>query len=210
MICRRQQAFTLKCFSPSFRDTPCGGMLGQFWKQTVMWNDEPTDDQCADFARGRRHACLAIEALRTERICSRQLETIVERMIERAFRRRGPAGRPCRQLSSSEQGFLKELCRVAVEIELSKGSAPGSTDGHLETLQPASLLCARQRTLLDTRSGLWRHLRFWPITSIRTRRPSCEALAPAYPPDNRQHDTQLLRDVESLGRAQETNIATML
>jgi hypothetical protein len=94
---------------------------GEFWKQTVMWNDEPTDNQCADYARGRRYACLAIEALRTERICSRQLEIIVEGMIERAFRRRGAAGKLCRRLSSSEQGFLTALCRVAVEIDLPKG-----------------------------------------------------------------------------------------
>src|SRR5260370_36963325 len=86
-----------------------------------MWNDEPTDDQGADFARGRLYACLAIEALRTERFCSRQLEIIVERMIERAFRRRGPAGKLCRQLSSSEQGFLTALRRVAVEIDLPQG-----------------------------------------------------------------------------------------
>jgi hypothetical protein len=93
---------------------------GEFWKQTVMWNNEPTADRGADYARGRRYACLAIEALRTERICSRQLEIIVEQMIERAFRRRGPAGKLCRQLSSSEQGFLTALCRVAVEIDLPK------------------------------------------------------------------------------------------
>lgn len=86
-----------------------------FWRETEMWNDEPTDKPSDDFARGRRYAGLAIEALRRDETSPRQLEMIVERMIERAFRRRGPAGKLCRQLPSSEQGFILEVCRAAVK-----------------------------------------------------------------------------------------------
>jgi len=80
-----------------------------------MWNDEPTDNSCADYHRGRKYAQAAVEALVTERVRTRQLEIVVERMIEGAFRRRGPKGALCRRLSSAEHGFLQELCKIAVE-----------------------------------------------------------------------------------------------
>ena len=44
-----------------------------------------------------------------------QLEIVVERMIEGAFRRRGPKGKLCRGLSSAENGFLQGLCEIAVK-----------------------------------------------------------------------------------------------
>jgi hypothetical protein len=81
-----------------------------------MWNDEPTDNSCADYHRGRKYAQAAVEALVTDRPRSiRQLEIVVEGMIERAFRRRGPKGALCRKLSSAEHGFLEGLCKIAVE-----------------------------------------------------------------------------------------------
>lgn len=87
----------------------------EFWAQIIMWNDEPTDDPAADYRRGRQYAHLAIEAIRTDKAFPRQLEIVVQRMIAGAFSRRGPGGRLCRQLSSSEEGFLNTLCRSAVE-----------------------------------------------------------------------------------------------
>jgi hypothetical protein len=87
---------------------------GEFWKSVVMWNDEPTSDRCADYQRGRRYAREAIEAIRAEDACSRGLEIVVDRMIEQAFRRRGPKGALCRGLSGTEQSFLTELCKIAV------------------------------------------------------------------------------------------------
>ena len=86
---------------------------GEFWKCAVMWNDEPTDDQHADFWRGRRYAFLAIEAIQKDKTCGRQLEITVERMIEGAFRRRGPSGELCRKLSVAEQGFI-DFLRVVI------------------------------------------------------------------------------------------------
>jgi hypothetical protein len=83
---------------------------GEFWKCAVMWNDEPTDDKHADFSRGRRYAFLAIEAIRKDKTCGRQLEITVDTMIEGAFRRRGPSGKLCRNLSVAEQGFIDFLC----------------------------------------------------------------------------------------------------
>ena len=95
-----------------FVTMPAGecGSWGEFWKRAVMWNDEPTDDQHADFWRGRRYAFLAIEAIRKDKTCGRQLEITVERMIEGAFRRRGPSGKLCRNLSVAEKGFIDFLC----------------------------------------------------------------------------------------------------
>lgn len=78
---------------------------GEFWKRVVMWNDEPTGNECADYQRGRRHARDAIEVIRKENACPRGLEIVVERMIERAFRRRGPKGALCRNLSSADRLF---------------------------------------------------------------------------------------------------------
>jgi len=86
------------------------GSWAEFWKRAVMWNDEPTDDQHADFWRGRRYAFLAIEAIRKDKTCGRQLEITVKRMIEGAFRRRGPSGKLCRNLSVAEKGFIDFLC----------------------------------------------------------------------------------------------------
>jgi hypothetical protein len=86
------------------------GSWGEFWKRTVMWNDEPTDDRLADFRRGRRYAFLAIEAIQKDKTCGHQLEITVERMIEGAFRRRGRSGKLCRNLSMAEKGFIDSLC----------------------------------------------------------------------------------------------------
>jgi hypothetical protein len=83
---------------------------GEFWKRVVMWNDERTDDSYADFWRGRKYAFLAIEAIGKDKTGGRQLEITVKSMIEGAFRRRGPSGKLCRDLSSAEQGFIDFLC----------------------------------------------------------------------------------------------------
>lgn len=85
---------------------------GEFWERVDMWNDKPTANGCEDYQRGRRYARSAIEAIRQERATSRCLEITIERMLEGAFRRRGPKGKLCCQLSSAEQAFLQEVCRV--------------------------------------------------------------------------------------------------
>jgi hypothetical protein len=110
------QLFSMSFFKLPFVTLPQepGDTWGEFWERVDMWNDEPTDNACADYQRGRKYAQAAVEALVTERVSTRQLEIVVERMIERAFRRRGPKGALCRQLSSAEQGFLMGLCKIAV------------------------------------------------------------------------------------------------
>jgi hypothetical protein len=75
-------------FSKSFFKLPFvtlpqkpGDDWGEFWERVVMWNDEPTDNSCADYHRGRKYAQAAVEALVTDRPRSiRQLEIVVERM----------------------------------------------------------------------------------------------------------------------------------
>jgi hypothetical protein len=86
-----------------------------FWKRTSMWNDDPTKEGCVDHRRGRDYARQAIAALIKDGARSRGLEMVLDHMIDRAFKRRGPGGRLCRQLSSAETGFLHELCEIAVE-----------------------------------------------------------------------------------------------
>jgi hypothetical protein len=76
---------------------------------------QPTSNGCADYQRGRQYARAAVEAIVTDDATIRQLEIVVKGLIDGAFRRRGPGGRLCRQLSSSEQAFLQELCRLAVD-----------------------------------------------------------------------------------------------
>ena len=85
---------------------------GEFWGLTNMWNDEPTDKGHEDYQRGRRYARDAVDAIRRDKASSRCLEITVERMLEGAFRRRGPKGTLCRKLSSAEHAFLNELCRI--------------------------------------------------------------------------------------------------
>ena len=100
-----------------FRSTMPAGECdswGEFWKQVVMWNDEPTDKSLADYHRGRRFAYLAIDAIQKDNVGRRQLEITVDRMLESAFRRRGPAGKLCRGLSEAEKGFINVLCLAAV------------------------------------------------------------------------------------------------
>jgi len=88
---------------------------GEFWKDVDMWNDEPTGNDCEDYHRGKRYARAAVESTVNDDACSRCLEIVVERMIKRAFQRRGPKGALCRGLSHAEQGFITELCQIAVE-----------------------------------------------------------------------------------------------
>jgi hypothetical protein len=108
--------FSMSFFKLPFVTLPQepGDTWGEFWERVDMWNDEPTDNSCADYQRGRKYAQAAVEALVTERVGTRQLEIVVERMIEGAFRRRGPKGALCRKLSSAEHGFLQGLCKIAV------------------------------------------------------------------------------------------------
>jgi hypothetical protein len=111
------QHFSMSFFKLPFVTLPQepGDDWGEFWERVVMWNDEPTDNSCADYHRGRKYAQAAVQALLTDRPRSiRQLEILVESMIEGAFRRRGPKGALCRKLSSAEHGFLQELCNIAV------------------------------------------------------------------------------------------------
>jgi hypothetical protein len=88
---------------------------GQFWKHAIMWNDEPTGSHLDDYARGRDYAREAIKAIVDDDAIPRGLQQVVEAIIERGFSRRGPSGRLCRQLSSAERSFLRELCTIAVE-----------------------------------------------------------------------------------------------
>jgi hypothetical protein len=100
-----------------------GDTMGEFWGRVVMWNDEPTGNSCVDYHRGRRYAYLAIEAIRKDDATNRQLEITVERMLEGAFRRRGPSGKLCRKLSNSEEGFIDVLCVAALHPEVLKDEA---------------------------------------------------------------------------------------
>ena len=111
------QHFSMSFFKLPFVTLPQepGDDWGEFWERVVMWNDEPTDNSCADYHRGRKYAQAAVEALVADCPRSiRQLEIVVECMIEGAFRRRGPKGALCRKLSSAEHGFLQGLCKIAV------------------------------------------------------------------------------------------------
>jgi hypothetical protein len=99
------------------------GSWAEFWQQVVMWNDEPTNDRHADFWRGRRYAFLAIEAIGKDKNGGTQLENTVKSMIEGAFRRRGPSGKLCRNLSSAEQGFVDFLCLAITRPDYFKEQA---------------------------------------------------------------------------------------
>ena len=94
---------------------------GEFWKRTTMWNDNPSDDGCGDYARGKRYAREAITAIINDGAQSRGLEMVVDAILDRGFKRRGSGGRICRQLSSAETAFLHELCEIAVEAVRQKG-----------------------------------------------------------------------------------------
>jgi hypothetical protein len=99
---------------------------GDFWKRTTMWNDDPTGDDHADYKRGGQYARKAITAIIKDGARSRGLEMVVEAIMERGFRRRGPGGRLCRQLSSAESAFLTELCKIAVEAVRQNGMPSNS------------------------------------------------------------------------------------
>lgn len=86
-----------------------------FWDQTKLWNDEPTDDPSEDYHRGRRYAEDAIGAIIKDDAIHHDLVLVMQRMIEGGFRRKGPAGRLCRSLASCEEGFIDALCKIAVE-----------------------------------------------------------------------------------------------
>jgi hypothetical protein len=88
---------------------------GEFWKRTTMWNDDPTSDPHVDVVRGSRYAREAVAAIVKDDAQARCLEMVVDAILERGFRRRGPGGRLCRQLSSAETAFLHELIYIAVE-----------------------------------------------------------------------------------------------
>jgi hypothetical protein len=94
-------------------DHECATM-GELWDEVVIWNDQPTPKGHEYHERGKNYARLAIAAIQHDGATTRQLEVLIDRMIEQAFRRRGPAGKLCRQLSSAEKSFLQELCQAAV------------------------------------------------------------------------------------------------
>ena len=87
---------------------------GEFWRATEMWNAAPEGKPHEDSARGRQYARMAIEAIQQDSASGRQLELTVERMIERAFNRRGKGGRLCRQLDYAAHGFIAEICKAAL------------------------------------------------------------------------------------------------
>lgn len=86
-----------------------------FWSQTTMWNDAPTEDAGADYHRGKGYAQAAIAAIVNDNALPRDLEIVVRKIVDSGFKRKGPAGKLCRGLASAEEGFLDELCKVAVE-----------------------------------------------------------------------------------------------
>jgi hypothetical protein len=89
---------------------------GEFWKRTTMWNDDPTGAAGhVDYSRGKRYAREAIVAIISDGASPHSLTMVVDAIVDRGFKRRGPGGRPCRVLSSAEEGFLHELCEIAVE-----------------------------------------------------------------------------------------------
>jgi hypothetical protein len=85
-----------------------------FWKHTVMWNDEPTDNRCDDYQRGRRYAREAVAAIVKDGAQPRSLQIVVKTILERAFRRRGPRGGLCRHSHRPRKAFLNELVDIAV------------------------------------------------------------------------------------------------
>lgn len=87
----------------------------EFWHQTKLWNDEPTRDQGADYHRGGQYAEQAIKAIIDDDAIYHDLTLVMQRMIAGAFKRKGPGGGLCRTISSSEQGFIDALCKIAVE-----------------------------------------------------------------------------------------------
>lgn len=84
---------------------------GEFWRVVDMWNAQAA---AATYREGVAHARSAVEAICQDGVGARQLEIVVERMLEAAFRRRDAKGNLCRGLSSSERGFLTALCKSAV------------------------------------------------------------------------------------------------
>lgn len=84
---------------------------GEFWRVVDMWNAEAA---AATYRDGVAHARSAVEAICQDGVGARQLEIVVARMLESAFRRRDTKGNLCRGLSSSEKGFLDALCKSAV------------------------------------------------------------------------------------------------
>jgi len=88
---------------------------GEFWRRTTMWNDEPRGRGHGDYSRGRQYAREAVAAINSDGAQSHGLKMVIDAILERSFSRRGPGGRLCRQLSSAEEGFLHEICKVAVE-----------------------------------------------------------------------------------------------
>jgi hypothetical protein len=97
--------------------------MGEFWEQVVMWNDQPTNSPATDYHRGRYYAYLAIQAIEKSGSSNRQLEITIERMLEVAFKRRGPGGKLCRGLGSAELGFLEAVCRNATHPDFLKSEA---------------------------------------------------------------------------------------
>lgn len=86
----------------------------EFWQRTDMWNDAAS---AATYQTGRQYAKAGIAAIRRDDSCTRQLEIVVEKMLEKAFRRRDAKGNASRGLSPSEKGFLAELANAAIRDE---------------------------------------------------------------------------------------------
>lgn len=87
----------------------------EFWEQTSLWNDQPTNASSADYHRGIDYAKCAVAAIVKDRALSHDLQLVVGRIISGGFRRKGPGGKLCRGLAAAEEGFIYELCKIAVE-----------------------------------------------------------------------------------------------
>jgi len=87
----------------------------EFWEQTNLWNDEPIDNAHIDYSRGEQYARAAVAAIIDDGAIAHDLILVVGRIVKSGFKRRGPAGRPCRSLSATAEGFIDQLCKIAVE-----------------------------------------------------------------------------------------------
>lgn len=108
-------------FSPSLEALPFYTLPAQecrdgndYISRHAMWNDGPYNKGYLDRARGRQYAREAVAAIIKDGARSHCLERLVWAIIDHGFKRRGPGGRLCRQLSTTEEGFLFGLCEIAV------------------------------------------------------------------------------------------------
>jgi hypothetical protein len=93
----------------------------EFWRAADFWNVAPSDDPAADRRRGRDYAWRAVQAIVRDDAEERDLEIVVERLVKKAMKRRGARGYLARSLSTVDEGFLHELCRMVVALARAHG-----------------------------------------------------------------------------------------